>query len=363
VSGSSATALAVDSARGFASDNWSGAHPEVIEAIAGANRGHAPAYGDDPWSERADARFREQFGSEAHAFLVFNGTAANVVALRALTRDYDAVICPETAHMNVDECGAPERIAGVKLLAVATPDGKLNPELAVTQLGRAGDEHASQPRVISISQSSELGTVYAPDEIRGLADFAHEREMLLHVDGARLANAAVHLGLTLGELTTACGADAVSFGGTKNGLLFGDAVVVLRPELAEGLEYLRKQSLQLASKMRFVAAQFEALLAGDLWRRNAAQANAMAAGLAEAVTAAGAPAELAHPVEANEVFVRLPTGAIERLRAELPGELPFHEWPGEENLIRLVCSWDTAEEDVERFGTALAAALGQSSRA
>jgi len=342
--------------RGFASDNWSGAHPEVIEAVQLANEGHAPAYGDDPWTERARDRFREHFGPDAHTFLVFNGTAANVVALRALTRGYDAVICADTAHLHVDECGAPERIAGVKLLAVPTPDGKLTPELVRPQLGRTGDEHAAQPRVISISQASECGTVYRPDEIRALSDLAQENEMLLHLDGARLANAAAGLDATMAELSSDCGVDAVSFGGTKNGLLFGDAVVLLRPGLAEGVEYLRKQSLQLASKMRFLAAQFEALLEGDLWWRNAAHANAMAARLALTVEAT-AGAELAYPAEANEVFLRLPREAIERLRSELPGELPFHEWPDEENLIRLVCSWDTTPADVEGLAAALADSL------
>jgi threonine aldolase len=338
--------------RGFASDNSSGVHPEVMEAIGRANQGHAPAYGEDPWTERAEAAFREHFGSEARAFLVFNGTAANVVALRALSRGYDAVVCPDTAHLHVDECGAPERIAGVKLLPVATPHGKLSPDLVRSQLGRAGDEHAAQPRVVSISQASECGTVYGPDEIGALADLAHENGMLLHLDGARLANAAVRLETTMGELTTGCGVDAVSFGGTKNGLLLGDAVVLLRPELAEGFEYLRKQSLQLASKMRFVSAQFEALLEGDLWRRNAARANEMASLLAESVDAAEG-AELAHPVEANEVFARVSREQIEALRAALPGPLPFHEWPGEEGLIRLVCSWDTDEEDVRLATEAL----------
>ncbi len=342
--------------RGFASDNWSGAHPEVLEALARANEGHAPAYGDDAWTARAEELFHDHFGDDAVTFLVLNGSGANVVALRALTRAYDAVILPETAHINVDECGAPERIAGVKLLTVDTPDGKLTPELASARITRIGDEHASQPRVISISQSSEYGTVYTPEEIRALADLAHEHDLFLHIDGARLANAAVSLDATLEQLTAGCGADAVSFGGTKNGLLFADAVVLLRPELAEGIEFLRKQSLQLASKMRFVAAQFEALLEGDLWKQNAAQANAMAARLAEAIEGADG-AQLAHPVEANEVFVRLPADAIEPLRSELPGELPFHLWPGEDNLIRLVCSWDTAEEEVAAFERALSAAL------
>jgi threonine aldolase len=342
--------------RGFASDNHSGAHPEVLEALARANEGHAPAYGDDAWSARATELFREHFGPDAQAYLVLNGSGANLVALRALTRPYDAVILPETAHINVDECGAPERIAGVKLLTVETPDGKLTPELAATRITRIGDEHASQPRVISISQSSEFGTVYTPAEISAIADLAHEHDLFLHIDRARLANAAVSLDAGLKELTTDCGADAVSVGGTKNGLLFADAVVLLRPELAEQMKYLRKQSLQLASKMRFIAAQFEAMLDGDLWKRTATQANAMAARLAEAIEAAEG-AELAHPAQANEVFARLPAEAIDRLEADLPGELPFHRWPGEENLIRLVCSWDTETGDVSAFERALSAAL------
>ena len=348
--------------RGFASDNASGVHPEVLDAIARANEGHVPAYGDDPWSERADGVLRLHFGPDARGFLVFNGTGANVVALRALTRGYDAVICPETAHLHVDECGAPERIAGVKLLPVPTPDGKLTPELLAPGLERAGDEHASQPRVVSISQATECGTLYRPEEITALAELAHDNGLLLHLDGARLANAAVALDSSLGELTTECGVDAVSFGGTKNGLLFGDAVIVLRPDLAEGLDYVRKQSLQLASKMRFLSVQFEALLEGDLWRRNAANANAMASALGEAVAAADG-AELAHPVEANEVFARLPADRIEALRSALPGLLPFHEWPGEEGLIRLVCSWDTTEDEVRAAAGALVAGPAQSSRA
>lgn len=343
--------------RSFASDNWSGAHPEVMDALAAANEGHAPAYGADRWTERSEAAFRRHFGEGARALLVFNGTAANVVALRAMTRRYEAVICPETAHMNVDECGAPEAIAGVKLLTVPTDDGKLTPELALSRIERVGDEHASQPRVISISQSSELGTVYAPDEVRALAELAHERDLLLHVDGARLANAAAGLGVSLGELTTDCDVDAVSFGGTKNGLLTGDAVVLLHPGLGEGLQYLRKQSLQLASKMRFLAAQFEVLLGDELWLRSARHANEMARRLGEAIEAAEG-AELAHPVEANGVFAHLPADAIERLSQELPGDPPFHVWDEQRSIVRLMCSWDTTEEDVDRFVSALSAALG-----
>src|SRR3954468_10315696 len=249
------------SERGFASDNYAGALPEVVEAIAAANAGHAPAYGDDEWTARAEERFREHFGRDARAFLALNGTGANVVALRALAQPWSAVICPETAHLNVDECGAPERVGGLKLLTVATPDGKLTPELVEPRLVRFGDEHAVQPRVVSITQSTELGTLYTPDEIAALAAQAHEHGMLLHIDGARLSNAAAALGVELRAITTDAGADAVSFGGTKNGMLLGEAVVFLRAGLGGEVPFLRKQSMQLASKMRFLAAQFEALLA------------------------------------------------------------------------------------------------------
>ena len=342
--------------RTFASDNWSGAHPEVLEAVAAANDGHAPAYGDDRWTAAAERRFREHFGEGAETVLVFNGSGANLVAMRVLSRGYDAVICTDTAHLHVDECGAPERIAGVKLIAVPTPDGKLTPELASPHIARFGDDHAAQPRGISISESTELGTVFSPDEVTALAELAHESGMYLHVDGARLANAAVSLDLPLRALTTDCGVDVLSFGGTKNGLLLGEAVVVLNPELHRGLEFLRKQTGQLASKGRYLGAQFEALLGGDLWRRSAAHANAMAARLGDAADATDG-AELAHPVEANGAFVRLPAEAIERLRSKLPGDPPFHVWDEAEGVIRLMCSWDTTEEDVERFRAALTEAL------
>jgi len=266
------------------------------------------------------------------------------------------VICPETAHLNVDECGAPERIAGVKLLPVETPDGKLTPELVAGRIARVGDQHASQPRVISISQSTELGTVYTPEEISALAELAREHQMLLHLDGARLANAAAALDVPLGALTTDAGVDAFSFGGTKNGLLIGDAIVFLRPELAEDFLFVRKQSMQLASKMRFLGAQFEALLGGDLWHRNAAHANAMARRLDEAISGMDG-VEIAHPVEANGVFASLPAAAIDRLRSELPAELPFYVWDEPAGTVRLMCSWDTTEEDVDGLASALAAAL------
>jgi threonine aldolase len=341
--------------RGFASDNNSGAHPEILEAIAAANDGHVAAYGDDDYTAAARERFREHFGEAAEPFLVFNGTGANVLALEALTRPFEAVICPDTAHLNVDECGAPERIAGVKLIAVPTADGKLTPDLVAGQLTRIGDQHASQLRLVSVSEATELGTVYSPEELRSLADLAHEHKMLLHVDGSRLANAAASLDQPLRALTNDAGVDAFSFGGTKNGLLIGDAVVFLRPDLARDFLFIRKQSMQLASKMRFLGAQFDALLGGDLWLRNAAHANAMARRLADAISAIDG-VELAHPVEANGVFATVPAEAIERLREALHAALPFYVWDEAAGTIRLMCSWDTTEDDVDGLVSALSAA-------
>jgi threonine aldolase len=344
--------------RGFASDNFAGAHPDVIAAVAEANDGHAPAYGDDPWTAATDELFRKHFGDQASAFLVFNGSAANVLSLLATARPFDAVICPATAHMNVDECGAPERIAGVKLLTLATPNGKLTPELVARCMKRIriGDQHQAQPRIVSISDATELGTVYTPHEIRALAELAHEREMLLHVDGARLANAAASLGVPLRALTTDAGADLVSFGGTKNGLLLGDAVVFCDAELARDFSYLRKQSLQLASKMRFIAVQFQALLRDDLWLRNARQANAMALRLAGAVKEIPG-VRITQLVESNAVFALLPRRATERLLEQWPGELPFHVWNEETGEVRWMTAWDTTEQDVDRFAAAIADAV------
>src|SRR4051812_6088391 len=328
----------------FSSDNYAGALPEVIDAIAAANRAHAPSYGSDEWTARAEARFRDHFGADARAYLVLNGTGANVVALRALTKPWDAVVCAETAHLNVDECGAPEQVAGIKLLTVPTRDGRLTSELVAPRLARFGDEHAVQPRVVSITQSSELGTVYTIEETRALADQAHEHGMLLHVDGARLANAAAALDLPLRALTTDAGADAVSFGGTKNGLVIGEAVVLLRPDLGDGIDYLRKQSMQLASKMRFLAAQFDALLEDDRWRRGAAHANAMARRLADAV--AGVPGvRVTQRVDANGVFAVLPPGAAEQLQRRWR----FYVWDEATGEVRWMCSWDTTPDDVDAF--------------
>ncbi len=334
--------------KGFASDNYAAAHPDVLAAIAEANDGHAPAYGADPWTARAEELLREHFGDGARAFLVFNGTGANVLCFRAMCRPWESVLCAAGAHINVDEGGAPEQIAGVKLHAIETPDGKLTPELVAPRLGRRGDEHAVQPRVISVTQSSELGTRYSAEQLTELADFAHGHDLLLHVDGSRLSNAAAALGVPLRAIATDAGVDALSFGGTKNGLLLGEAVVLLAPGLADGFAYLRKQTLQLASKGRFLAAQFIAMLDGDLWRRNAAHANAMAARLSAAV--AGAPGvTITQPVEANGVFAVIPAGATRQLRQAFR----FYVWDEHSGEVRWMCSWDTTPEEVDAFASAI----------
>ena len=347
--------------KGFGSDNHAGALPEALAAIAAANEGHAHSYGDDDWTRRAEARIRAHFGEQAHAFFVFNGTGANVVTLRALCRPWEGVICADTAHINIDEGGAPERMGGLKLLPVGTADGKLTPDLVASKLTRFGDEHAVQPRVISISQSSEMGTVYSMAEVRALADLAHEQGLLLHVDGARLANAACSLGMELRELTTDAGVDALSFGGTKNGLVIGEAIVILSPPAqgaaAEAMPYLRKQSMQLASKMRFVSAQFEALLTDDLWKRPAAHANMMAQRLADAVK--GLPGvTITQPVQANAVFVILPPDVCERLRERCF----FYTWDERTGEVRWMCAWDTTGEEVDTFAAAVAEEAGVGGR-
>jgi threonine aldolase len=339
------------SARGFASDNHAGALPEVLDAVARANVGHAVSYGGDEWTARVEELFRSEFGRDARVALVFNGTGANVVGLQALCRPFEAVVCASTAHLNVDECGAPERVAGLKLLPIDSPDGKLTPPLVESRLVRFGDEHAVQPRVVSITQSTELGTVYTVDEVRALADQAHARGMLLHVDGARLANAAAALGVSLAAATTEAGVDVVSFGGTKNGLLLGEAVVFLRSGLGGDVAFLRKQSMQLASKMRFIAAQFEVLLADSRWLRPAAHANAMAERLAAALGGVEG-VEITQPVQANAVFAVIPREATERLQERWH----FYVWDERTGEVRWMCSWDTTEEDVDAFAEDVRAA-------
>ena len=335
----------------FASDNYAGVHPAVLEAVAVANDGWARAYGDDVWTTRLRERLRELFG-DVEAFPVFNGTGGNVTALSAVLRPYEAVICPETAHINVDECGAPERIAGAKLVDVPTPDGKLTPELLRSRLIGFGDQHHVQARVASISQSTELGTVYTPAELRALADVAHESGALLQMDGARLVNAAEALGLELRELTSDCGVDVLTLGGTKSGLLGAEAVVFLRPELGAEYLYARKQGTQLASKMRFISAQLLRLFEGDLWRETAGHANAMARRLGDAV-AATPGVELAYPLQANAVFATLPAAAIERLHERYH----FYVWDEGAGIVRWMCSWQTTPSDVDELAAAFAEAV------
>jgi len=326
----------------FASDNWSGVHPAVLEAIAAANVDHTPSYGADPGTEHALALFRDHFGDDAEVALVFNGTGANVVGLQLLARPYEAVICAEGAHIDVDECGAPERLLGSKLLTVPTTDGKLTPELVASAAGGVGDEHHVQPRVVSITQATEVGTSYRVEEVAALGAWAHDHGMLLHLDGARLANAAAWLGVGLGAFGSAAGVDVLSFGGTKNGAMGAEAVVAFGGAADSPLRFIRKQSMQLASKMRFVSAQFAALLTDDLWRTNAAHANRMARRLADGVAAVPG-VTLAHPVEANGVFAVLPAEATEALQRRHS----FYTWDQATGVVRWMASFDTTEEDVD----------------
>lgn len=339
--------------RGFASDNNAGVHPRVMDALNTANSGHVVAYGDDEFTEAAVARFREQFGAGVEVFFVFGGTGANVAGLAALTRPHEAVVCAETAHINVDECGAPEKFVGCKLLALQTTDGKLAPAQVEPLLARAGDQHHVQPRVVSISQATELGTVYTSAEIKSFAEFAHARGMLLHVDGARIANAAAHLGVRLRELTTDAGVDVLSFGGTKNGMMYGEAVVFFDAERARDFKFTRKGAAQLPSKMRFIAAQFDALLAEDLWLRNAAHANRMARLLAAELQQIPR-VKITQKVEANAVFAHLPREHV----AAIQQRFFFYVWNEETSEVRLMCSFDTTEEDVRELVSVIKEIVG-----
>ena len=334
--------------RGFGSDNHSGVSPEILQAIADANTGHALAYGDDEWCERAGELFRRHFGPTANVYFVFNGTGANTLSIDLMCRSHEAVVCAETAHINVDECGAPQRVVGCRLLTVDTPDGKLTPSLVQTRLHGFGFEHHSQPRAISITQSTELGTLYTLDEVRALAALAHSHNMYLHMDGARLANAAVALGASFRQMTTDCGVDILSFGGTKNGMLLGESVVVLNPALDVDVKYRRKQMTQLACKMRFVAAQFEAYLDGDLWRRNAEHSNSMARRLEEQVRRVPG-VEVVYPVQVNGVFARLPRHIWQALQQQFF----FYDWDFDNDVVRWMCSFDTTDDDINAFVEAL----------
>lgn len=345
--------MPADIPRTFASDNNAGVHPEILAAIEAANRGHVLAYGADPFTTRAVETFRSHLGPEVEVFFVFNGTGANVLGIQAVTRPYEAVICADLAHINVDECGAPERLSGCKLLGVPAPDGKVTPDALATRLRGIGDQHHVQPRLVSISQSTEYGTVYTADEILTLARFAHDNGLLLHMDGARIANAAAALDVPLRAITADAGVDVLTFGGTKNGLLGGEAVIFFDPAHADAFRFIRKQGMQLASKMRFVAAQFDALLGTGLWLRNARHANAMARRLGLGLGAVPG-VTVTQPVDANAVFAIMPRHAI----APLQAEAYFHLWDEPRNEARLMASFDTTADDVDRFVEAAARHVG-----
>ena len=334
--------------RDFASDNNAGVHPEVLAAIMRVNEGHVRAYGHDAVTAQADELFRAHFGPDTRAWFVFNGTAANVLGIEAILRPYQAVICAEGAHIQVDECGAPERYSGCKLLTCRTPDGKLRPEDLERHLQGVGDEHRVQPRLVSISQSTELGTVYTAEEIAALATWAHGHGLLLHVDGARLANAAASLGVPFRKFTTAAGVDIVSFGGTKNGAMGAEAILFLTGCDPSDFPFIRKQGMQLGSKMRFLSAQFLALLEGDLWRRNAEHANRMARLLAERVGQIPG-VTITQRVEANGVFATVPAEHIPALQERAF----FYVWDPTVAEVRWMTAWDTTEADVEQFAAAV----------
>jgi threonine aldolase len=346
--------------RGFASDNYAGVHPEVLETLAAANGGHQVSYGEDAYTARLQEVVREQLGGQAETYPVFNGTGGNVLALTSVLPRWGAVVCTTNAHIHTDEAGAPERVTGLKLLPVATPDGKLTPGLVEQEAWGWGDEHRAQPLAVSITQTTEVGTLYTPDEVAALAEHAHARGMALHLDGARIFNAAAALGTDLRAFTTDAGVDVLTFGGTKIGLLGVEAVVVLDPARATGLTYLRKLTMQLTSKMRFASAQLLALFDDDLGLRSAGHANAMATRLRSGLEAGVADGSLGgltfvQPTQANAVFVGLPPGVADRIRARVR----FYDWDTARGVVRWMTAWDTTEDDVDTFLAVIREELGR----
>lgn len=339
--------------RGFASDNNAGVHPAVLKSISEVNEGHVVAYGDDPYTLKAIEQMKSVFGGDAEVFFVFTGTAANVLGLSSAAQPYHAVICPDTSHIHVDECGAPEKFTGCKLLAVDTPDGKLTVELIRGQMHGIGFEHHVQPRVISITQTTEMGTLYSLEEIRAISAFARDNNLILHMDGARIGNAAAALECGFYEMTGGAGVDVLSFGGTKNGMMYGEAVVFFDRSLSTDFKYRRKQGMQLASKMRYIAAQFGAYLDNDLWRTNALHANRMARQLYRAVKDIPG-VEVTQPVQANAVFARIPGALIPVLQEHYF----FYIWDEETDEVRWMCSFDTRQEDIDGFAALLRTLTG-----
>ena len=334
--------------RSFASDNNSGVHPLVMEAIQQANQGHAVGYGDDPWTAEATALLKQVFGEQAEPFFVFNGTGANSVALQVVTQPYNSILCAQTAHIYVDECGGPARMSGCAVIPIQTSNGKLTPEQVKPHLHNFGVAHHSQPKVLYISEASELGTIYTREEVCALADLLHEYDMHLHMDGARLANACAALGCSMRELTVDCGVDILSFGGTKNGMMTGEAVISFREEATCVLQYYRKQSAQLASKMRYLSAQYIPYLTDNLWLHNAQHANEYAQRLYN-ILKQHPQIRFTQPVETNQLFFIMPHEAIDKLMSEFF----FYVWDENCDEVRLVTSWDTTDEDIDMLESTL----------
>ncbi len=330
--------------RGFASDNNAGIHPEILKELAAINEGHVIGYGSDKYTDQAIQLFKEYFGSNTEAFFVFTGTGANVLGISGVTRSWNSIITAYTAHLEQDECGAPEKYAGCKVLTVDTPDGKITVDMIGKHMHGFDFEHHAQPKVISITQSTEMGTVYSVQEIKEIADFAHSRNMFLHMDGARIANAAVTLDMPFKAVTTDAGVDILSFGGTKNGMMFGEAVCFLKPGLSNDFKYIRKQGMQLASKMRFISAQYIAYFRNDLWKKCASHSNAMAGVLAEKIRGISG-LKITQAVQSNGVFVIMPHDVAEKVGQQYF----FYPWDENKSEYRLMTSWDTTEEDIDEF--------------
>jgi len=330
--------------RGFASDNNAGVHPDILGELEKANAGHVIGYGADIYTEQAQKLFREYFGPDTDVFFVLTGTAANVLGVYGVTRSWNSVITASRAHLETDECGAPEKFTGCKVLTVDTPDGKITPALIGKHLHGFDFEHHAQPKVISITQTTEMGTLYTVDEIRAIADLAHSMGLLLHMDGARLANAACSLGLPFRAFTTDAGVDVLSFGGTKNGMMIGEAVCFLKPGLSSDFKYIRKQGMQLASKMRFISAQYIAYFRNDLWKKCASHSNAMARLLADRLRMIS-NVKITQEVQSNGIFVVMPREVAERVMKKYF----FYPWNEETSEYRLMTSWDTTEEDIDEF--------------
>ena len=328
----------------FASDNYSGVHPEIMEALIACNEGHAPAYGADEFTKRAINKFREHFGNDAHVFFVYNGTGANVLSLTSATRSFNSIICSDLAHINVDESTAPEKFTGCKLITIPTKDGKIYPDEIESRIHRLGDQHHPQTKIISISQTTEYGTVYTIDEIMSIAAIARKYNFYFHMDGSRISNAAVSLGKKFSEFTRDAGVDVLSFGGTKNGMMFGESVVIFNQNLVEYFDFIRKQGMQLHSKMRFISAQFEAFLNHDLWKASAGHSNEMAQYLKEKLSTIEI-IKITQSVQANVIFAYMPPDIIPHLQKEYF----FYVWNEKKSEVRLMCSFDTTKEDVDGF--------------